>query len=235
MKYLPAFLFAGFLTVPAYAQNGFYFSPSIGAGASNSSRASFATGIEGIIDANARSPIVSKNVQLGIGYQYKNWRFQSGIHYFQSGYKMDDLTHRAGFNPDITTLIHANTYKVTINQIGIPLQVGYVIPLSKRLTLEPYVGILAAYTFSGNSRLSSSTQDVKSSLSGAALNGYGRFTGWGYAGLQLEYKVNNKISLFGGPSIHYKLVGTGAQYEKNFFNINCNIGVNIKLGKGKRN
>jgi hypothetical protein len=146
---------------------------------------------------------------------------------------MDDLTLSPWANPDRTPLIYSNTYKVTINQIGIPLQVGYVIPLSKRLTLEPYAGFLAAYTFSGNSRLRSSTQDVESSLSGAALNDYGRFTGWVYAGLRLEYKVNNKISLFGGPSIHYRLVGTGTGYEKNFFNINCNLGVNIKLGKNK--
>ncbi len=88
MKYLSALLFTGLLGSPAFAQNGFYFSPSVGAGISSTSSSIYSVGTNGELSTDSRASVFSTNVQLGIGYHYKNWRFQSGIQYFKSGYKI---------------------------------------------------------------------------------------------------------------------------------------------------
>jgi hypothetical protein len=67
---------------------------------------------------------------------------------------------------------------------------------------------------------------------GAELNGYGRFTVWGLTGLQLEYKLNNKVSVFGGPSLQYRLFTTGDNTDGDFYNLNFNLGMKFNLGKG---
>lgn len=233
MKFLSTLLFAGLLSLPAYAQNGFYFSPSAGAGIGSSTMSIYSIGLSGTSSTNSRVVILSTNLQLGIGYQHKNWRFQSGLQYFQSGYKIKDLTFGSDFDPNNPAGSGGTgSYKITINQVAIPLQVAYTIPLGNRFSLVPHIGALAAYTFSGTSRIDGNGGVTSKSLSGAALNDYGRFTFWGQAGVQLEYKLSDKISLFGGPSAQYMLGGTGNNNEKNFYNIHFNLGLKIELGKG---
>jgi hypothetical protein len=110
--------------------------------------------------------------------------------------------------------------------------VGYAIPFSNKLSLVPYVGVLSSFTFSGNSKFNEPGKLTSSSeLSGAALNDYGRFTFWGLAGAQLEYKLNDKVFIFGGPSVQYKLGSTGNNYQQNFYNLNFNIGMKMNLKK----
>lgn len=232
MKHLSALLCSGLLTIPAYAQNGFYLSPSVGAGMSSSSPSSYGTTSDGYSVLMDKTPIPAYNMQIGIGYQYKNWRFQSGLQYFRSGFKIGGLSFNTHFNPFDPAVLTNGSYNISISQIGIPLQVGYVIPLSKKLCLVPYAGLLGALTFAGNSRHDEHKQITNRSLSGAELNGYGRFTVWGLAGLQLEYKLNNKVSVFGGPSLQYRLRTTGGNTDGNFYNLNFNLGMKFNLGKG---
>ncbi len=235
MKHLSAAVLSSLLALSAQAQNGFYLAPSIGASISNSDRSAYNIGIEGYTTASTKSPIVSKNLQLGIGYQYKHWRFQSGIQYFSSGYKVDKLMRDPGFNPNVPPdAMNLGAYRISLNQVSIPLQVGYVIPIGQKLSLVPYLGVNAGYTFSGTASLDNGITKERWSMPGAALNDYGRFTMWLTAGVQAEYKLTDKISVTGGPSVQYMMTGTGNNYEKNFYNVNFNLGLKVGLqGKPK--
>jgi hypothetical protein len=232
MKYIPALLITSMFSLSAYAQNGFYIAPSIGAGISNATKSPYAVGVYGYAASNHKSAVFSNNLQFGIGYRYKNWLFQTGIQYFKSGYKIDNLVFGTDFDPNNDNISGSGSYTIKINQIGIPLQVGYAIPLSNKLSLVPYVGVLSSFTFSGSSKLNEPGKLPKNSeLSGAALNDYGRFTFWGLAGAQLEYKLSDKVSLFGGPSIQYKLGSTSNNNQQNFYNLNFNLGLKMNLKK----
>lgn len=231
MKQVPALLITGMFSVSAYAQNGFYLAPSTGAGISNATKSVYALGVDGYASFNHKSAIFSNNIQFGIGYQYKNWRFQTGIQYFKSGYKIDELVFGTDFNPTYKSISGSGSYKVAINQVGIPLQVGYAIPLSSKLSLVPYVGVLSSFTFSGNYQFNEPGKFTNNELSGAALNDYGRFTFWGLAGAQLEYKLSDKVFIFGGPSVQYKLGSTSNNNQQNFYNLNFNLGLKFNLNK----
>ncbi|WP_118975851.1 outer membrane beta-barrel protein [Taibaiella koreensis] len=233
MKYVLVLLLACPFATTLHAQNGLYLAPSIGAGLSNANR-SVLTGSGEMTMGNAKGPVFSQTAQLGIGYQYKHWRFQSGIQYFQGGYKTDDPIFRPATDNPAMPVSLKDEYRFVVHQVGIPLQVGYAIALSPRLTLVPYAGITTAFAFAGNARLSNGAGTTGGGLEGIAVNDYGRFTLWGQAGLQLEYKLNNRISLTGGPSVQYRLAGTGNRDAKNYYNLNFNLGAKINLGKARK-
>ncbi|PSK89229.1 outer membrane beta-barrel protein [Taibaiella chishuiensis] len=231
MKHLSALLLTGLALSPAYAQNGFYTSGSVGAGLSNFGNPVYiaSTAYEMTPD---RSPVLSGNFQLGLGYQYKHWRFQTGLQYIRSGFRV----HGVNFGSDSyfgpSTIRGEGSYKLTFNQLAIPLQAGYAIPLSKRLTLVPYAGLLLAYTVSGNAEHQVGKEVQSTGISDAGLKDYGRFSLWGTAGMQLEYKLNNRLSLYGGPAVNYRLRTTGYGNEPGTYNLNFNLGLKIELGKG---
>lgn len=232
MKHLPALLITGMFSLSAYAQNGFYLAPSAGAGIGNATESLYAVGVDGYAASNHKSPVFTNNLQFGVGYQYKNWRFQTGIHYFKSGYKIDNLVFGTDFDPNPNNISGSGSYEIRINQVGIPLQVGYAIPLSRKLSLVPYVGVLSSFTFSGNSKLNEPGKlPSNNELPGAALNDYGRFTFWALAGAQLEYKLSDKVSIFGGPSVQYKLGSTSNNNQQNFYNLNFNLGLKYNFEK----
>lgn len=234
MKYISALLSSFVLTSMTYAQSGFYLAPSVGAGLSNASRYVASDPVFNIPGSSAKGPAFSKTAQIGIGYSYKHWRFQTGIQYFQGGYKTDDLIFKPQTDPTVPATAVGKEYSFIVNQVGIPLQVGYAIALSPSLTLVPYAGVLTAFSFSGSSRFSNSTDAMKGGLDGGAVNDYGRFTLWGQAGVNLEYKLNSKVSLIGGPSFQYRIAGTGNRDAKNFYNVNFNLGAKINLGKERK-
>ncbi len=232
MKYLTALVLAGLAFSPVYAQNGFYLTGSAGAGLSNYGNVLYiaSTAYQMPLD---KSPVCSNNFQVGVGYQHKHWRFQTGLQYIRSGYRV----HRVNFGSDSyfgpSTIQSEGSYRLTFNQLAIPLQVGYAIPLSKRLTLTPYAGMLIAYTLSGEAEHQVGKEYQSTGISDAGLKDYGRLSLWGTAGMQLEYKLNNKLSLFGGPAVQYRLRTTGAFNDPGTYNLNFNLGLKIELGKGK--
>jgi hypothetical protein len=131
LKHLSTPLFSGLFSIPAYAQNGFYLSPSVRAGMSSSSPSAYGTAPDGSSILMDKTPIPAYNMQIGVGYQYKSWRFQSGIQYFSSGFKVDGFHIQEHFTPvDPLVSKDSGSYNVSISQIGIPLQVGYALPLS---------------------------------------------------------------------------------------------------------
>lgn len=215
MKYVSALLLAGALSLSAHAQNGLYVAPSFGAGISGSTHKF--SDFEG---KSRKQSLFSYNAQLAIGYKHDRWSLQTGISYFKSGYKLNNLTFGSDFNPDGPTA--SRNYTMELNQLGIPLQLGYSIPLGKRLSITPTAGLLASYALSGHSEI----EDMgRTNLSDIGWSGKGRFGLWGTLGVQLEYKLSDRFSLIGGPSLQYKLAGG----EKNLYNVQFHVGLKIKL------
>lgn len=230
MKYLIPLCLAGLLSSSVHAQNGFYLAPSAGAGISNTQHHYTTYDNTGAATSTHTSSIFSYNFRAGIGYRYKNWRFESGLQYISNGYLMNDLVFGSGFDPTGTVQTYGS-YKTRLNHIGIPLQVSYNILLSRKLSLVPGAGFITTYTLGGTYETNEGGGMVRTGdWTKKALDDYGRISVWGQASLQLEYKINQKISLFGGPSLQYQFFkSSGGGIGKNPYNLHFNLGVKISL------
>lgn len=221
----------GLLSVVAFAQNGFYFSPSIGAGISKvNPDIQTAQGI-------SQSGLMSYQGTLGIGYQLKRWRIQSGIQYLTSGYQLNNILSGSGFDPLNPNQSGHDKYRMSYTHIGIPIQIGYTIAPHKKWSLVPYLGIIMGY----NTRAAAGTitsSMVTSPLTKAEFdNRYNRLSIWGTAALHAEYKVIDRVSLFGGPSFKYMLSNFGKpfsavpedRWKQRNQSITLDLGIKIKL------
>lgn len=227
MKKTIVFAAACMLAFTAKAQNGFYLSPSLSAGISNQASSYISTNENGVPYERKPAAILNYSFRAGIGYRYKHWRLESGLTYVSSGYNQKGLIFGDDFDP-VKGLITSNGYyKMRTNYIGIPLSVGYAIPLSIRLSLVPAAGITATYLVSGSSELNDGKNVYRGPLTSTTLDHFGRVSIWTQASLTMEYKVSDKIRLFGGPGIQY-LHGSTAK-GKGLYNVNFNLGVSIGL------
>ena len=168
---------------------------------------------------------------LTLGYQYKNWRVQTGLQYIKSGYQLNNLLYGTDFDPGLSAEPFKGDYTISYNHIGIPLQVGYVIAPAKRISLVPYLGILTTYNTGASSVISTSGNEATTRWTKSDFeNRYNRMSVWGTASLHLEYKLTQKVSLFGGPSLQYMLSGFDkATSKQRSFNLNLNLGVKVRL------
>jgi hypothetical protein len=217
----------------SFAQNGFYLSPSIGAGISNTKQDFFS------LDPNGskikRSNILSYNGSLNVGYKLNHWRFEAGIQYSISGYKMDDLVFGNNF-PDTTP---QGSSEVQYQHLSIPLKVGYEIRLGNKFNLIPLAGIVTSYNLGATSINNLFGEGKKTYPWTKERFDYDnhRISIWGTAALRAEYKLSNRISIFAGPSVQYMISNLlKSPYSNPVYNasqrnytVNFDLGVNIKL------
>ena len=232
-----ALFLAGAITLaaPAFAQNGFYLSPSIGVGIGNVKMDLVYTNQNG--NTITQSSILSYNAKIGIGYKYKNWRFQTGLQYFTTGYKLNGLLFSSQFDPNNPTIIGTGSSQLIYNHFGVPLQIGYTIWPGKKLSIVPYIGVLTSYNLGVKSKVNEGEKETVNKWPKESFeNIYNRFSVWGTTALQLEYKVNKRISILGGPSMQYTISNfnhnpSGVIYKstQRNYNINFDLGVNINL------
>ncbi|WP_118949661.1 outer membrane beta-barrel protein [Taibaiella helva] len=229
LRYLAAALCLPALT---HAQNGFYLSASGGAGITNASKPE----PPGII-LEDKSAFMHYSARLNAGYQMNRWRFQTGIQYFTSGFKRD-LVFGNDFNPATPDIVNpSGDQRVTFHHIGIPVQVGYALPLGNRLKLVPTLGLLTTYNISASMRTREGSIKHTSSLTGADFSSqYNRISFWGTAAVHLEYRLSNKVSLFGGPSANYMIgnlakpsVNSGFSYSQRNYTIGFELGIKLEL------
>lgn len=231
MQRMIALLAFGMLSLPAYARDGLYFSYSAGAGISNVKQNYF------IVDQNGHSPategVFSYNLQLGLGYQYKKWRLETGLQYAVTGYKLSGITLGSNY-PNSSV----GTSETLFNHLSLPLRLGYTIKLSDRLSLVPYAGIMVGYNFGARTTtdLPGEPQSDYRWQSEDFKDRYQSVSVWGNLALQLEYKVSNRVTLFGGPSAQYMIsnfakVPSNAVYKASDrpFLLNMNIGAKMTL------
>lgn len=236
-KWIAFAVITGTLTLPAAAQDGFYLAPSLGIGATNVKQNYSYTNSQG--NTITRSSLINYNVKMGIGYKYKNWRFQTGLQYLQTGYELDDLLFGSAFDPNQPAVTGSGNYQLRFHHLGIPLQAGYVIQPKKKFSLVPSVGILTTYNLMAKSttKLDNNANESRYTWSKGRFNDeFNRFSVWGTASLYATFKLNDKISFFAGPSLQYMI----SNFEKNpqnalvkskqrNYTINIDFGVNIGL------
>lgn len=236
MKYILSILAAGLLSTTADAQNGFYLTGGVGAGTTNvKQNYSY---IDGSGNAITRSSLINYNAGIGVGYHYKNWRFQTGLQYLKTGYELNNLAFGSDFDPLLQVPPGTGSYRISYNHIGIPLQVGYTLAPARKLSLVPMLGVLASYNLGAGSRISATGLETNTTWSKAMFdNRYNRISLWGTAKLQLEYKLTDRISITGGPSIQYMISNFAKDYSpvpenkssQRNYSINIDLGVVIKL------
>jgi hypothetical protein len=224
---------AAILAVPALAQNGFYLSPSIGAGTGNTKQDFFSTDPNG--NTIKRGSALSYSGNLNIGYKLNHWRLEAGIQYSTSGFKYDNLVFGNNF-PDTTP---QGSVTIRYQHLAVPIKVGYEIRLGNKFNLVPFAGIITSYNLGATS-----INDIR----GEAKKTYTwtkeqfdydnhRITVWGTAALRAEYKLSNRISVFAGPSVQYMISNLlKSPYSNPVYNasqrnytINFDLGVKINL------
>jgi hypothetical protein len=218
------------LAVPAIAQNGFYLSPSVGAGMSNARPYNPWTDI-------SLSSSFSYNASMGVGYHYKNWRIQSGIQYLTSGYQLNNVSVTEFFDP-LNPYRGTDKYRISYRHLGVPLQIGYTILPTKKLSLVPYLGAFISYNIGARSVSTEADIKTKTSWSKDEFDlFYKSISVWGTAALYLQYKATNRISILCGPSAKYMISNFAKQRfgimeklskQKNQA-VTLDLGVNIKL------
>lgn len=227
-----ALLALGMLALPAYAQNGLYLSYSAGAGMSNVKQNYFWVG-----NPNGHNPVTDAvfnyNLQLGVGYQYKKWRLETGLQYAVTGYKLSGITLSSNFPNS-----GEGTSETFFNHLSVPLRLGYAIKLSDKLSLVPYAGIMVGYNF-GARTITELPGEPKSDVRWASKDFKDRYQSvsvWGNLALHLEYKVSKRVALFGGPSVQYMIsnfakVPSNAAFkasDRPYF-LNMNVGAKMTL------
>lgn len=221
MKYLLSIGTACLLMSASYAQKGFYIAPYAGAGTGNIFASYIIDDHNGHYTSRHTSGILSNSFRAGIGYRYKNWYFESGIQYMTSGYEMEDLVFVLTSDPVTGVTTIPGSERTRQMHIGIPLQTGYHIPLCRKLTLVPGVGILTNYMLGASSETRIDNVTSKKNWAKESLDNYGRFSVWGLASLQLEYKIDRRSSLIGGPGLQYK------PGNNNAYTLQLNLGIRI--------
>lgn len=203
---------AAALSLPAltHAQDGFYLSASGGAGMSNATRSE----VPGLM-SEEKTFITNYNAGLTAGYQLNRWRFQTGVQYMTSGYKYD-LVFSTDYDPLTGKVNPSGDVRLTFRHIGIPVQVAYALPIGKKLNLVPSLGLLATYNMNlqSRTRYNNGTRENTQTLSGDDFTAlFNRVSLWGTAALHVEYKLSDRVSLFGGPSANYMITNLAKQID----------------------
>lgn len=221
------------LAIPAFSQNGFYLSPSVGAGISNTKQDFFSTDPNG--NTIKRGSTLSYSGNLNIGYKLNHWRLEAGIQYSTSGFKYDNLVFGNNF-PDTTS---QGSVTIQYRHLAVPIKVGYEIRLGNKFNLVPFAGIITSYNL-GATSVTDIRGEAKRTDSWTKEQfdyDHHRITIWGTAALRAEYKVSNRISVFAGPSVQYMISNllkspySNPAYDaaQRNYTINFDLGVNINL------
>jgi hypothetical protein len=188
----------------SYAQNGFFLQPEIGAGFSNT------IWKPGIYPQQVS--IFSYRAGMDIGYKTGKWQFITGLAYLRTGVKVLSGTiyyfeNNEYLLPIITPPENITDYNP---HILVPLKIGYeVLRFSDKLSLTALLGAEISYniqrTFLTQVTVMPGTYPVNKDVeSRQDFNRSGNNSGtMGLAQVNLEYKLNNRVSLTGGPSFQY--------------------------------
>lgn len=228
MKTLLLPIAAILLSASTYAQNGFYLAAGGGAGLSNTGGNNYA----GMGDVG-QSPIFHYSARLTAGYQTGKWRLQTGIQYLTSGYELNGLLFGTDFYPNAPTATGTGKYRITYKHIGVPVELAYAIPLGPRFHLVPTLGLLTTYNLGADTWLQEKegAKATRGTLPADFFKSqYNRISLWGTAAFRLEYKLSNRVSLFGGPYANY-MVSNFSKQSPDFASISQrNYTIGFELG-----
>ena len=221
-----------FVSISAFAQNGFFLEPGIGLGVTNVRTSSppdpypFQYGAVGWY--NRTNVIFSYNPSLLIGYKHKGWTLTTGISFLKTGYKEDQLyfidlgTNEP--NDKITEFYyHIMVPLIFSEQFNIGkhffIRPGFGFALSYNTTAIEKVEETGVYYYAGAGKNQPLTRDEFDKV-------YFRFIGWEILRLQAGYKVNDRLNIIAGPEYQFML----SSFLKDNDNYELNRAGTFKMG-----
>jgi hypothetical protein len=184
-----------FFSTISKAQNGWYLMAAGSMGSSGIKQGS-------MWPEEYISNITGFNAQARVGYHHKKWRIETGLQYNVTGYKQGLI-----FGSSFPDTLPTGSLKTTFRELSVPLQVGYEIPVSGKLSIVPYLGITTGLCLGSyyTTKLPDTTVISGKSDSKSFDYVYHKVNVWGSATIHAEYKLSSRWGIIAGPSFQYML------------------------------
>jgi hypothetical protein len=235
MKNLFITLFCCWSTV-AFAQNGFFLQPEIGAGMTNANWKPTSS----VASYPGQSPIFSWQGQLDLGYKAGKWRFITGLGYLRTGVnlKQGDLSYFYNyvFVQEINPLYTAFSHGITDYNPHyiVPVKIGYEVRrFSNRLSLTPLIGAELTRNLPRTFLIGEKTKQHETPedfINAGNKNGITALLQ-----LNFEYKVNSHYDLTFGPSVHYMYTSELNFKDEHDYAFLMNLGLKWNFKKRTQN
>jgi hypothetical protein len=163
---------------------------------------------------------VSKNAlgyhfQLGIGRQWGNIFVTTGVGYMHTGRNVTyNYWANAIESPGVHNMRQARKSE-DYNHVTVPLDIGYNIWLSEKLSLIPSLGVMGSYNTSVRFRQTDHINmasvyhitlfDLDHTYRGSGMRPFQTFSLWGIAQADLAYSLDSRISILAGVS-YYRML-----------------------------
>ncbi len=201
------------LTVPAVAQDGYYIKAGGGTGVSSSTFSVFSG------DAyNSSNNIRSNQAQVSIGYNKGNLQLETGIGYLRTGVTFVNAIGEplcGGMVPPVQTptskdsgAVHGTTnvigvrYTISNTHIVVPVMIGYVMKMGKKVDVVPGIGVETLLNFKGKlSADQPASQDVENSIN----YHYNPVAAMLALKIDVQYHISKQWGVWVSPSAHNML------------------------------
>jgi hypothetical protein len=214
-----------FVSSAAMAQTGFFLQPVAGIGLTNVSHVDFTS--------QTHSDDYDLNFDAGVlaGYCHGKWVFTTGLQYLRTGSKVPlTITDPIG-NPSGTAYIH---YRYS--HVVLPLEVGRVFAIGKKLTITPSAGVGLSYNTGAEIKDKIGNRVVDIPVEG--LNSYKNGTGcYAIAQAGLAWPVSPQLAITCAPVYNYMLtrmifqqMSANAVWDHDY-SLMLNIGVKWQFAK----
>lgn len=235
MNYLKLLLVAIlFASTNVTAQTQFYLKPFAGLGTSKITQT---TNNPMFPDPNElkklNNSIMSMTAGINAGIQIKQLRIQTGVQFLTTGRTFD-----AGLY-DYWKQQYKDSFRVTnrIYHILIPISAGHTFNIDSNFSITPMAGVAAGFIINNSShRESYITNNTSKSTTSPSASGYSSFILWGNLAVNLEYRLNERLSLSLSPTFNRMITNAykdmpGAIYDvtERHYAITGNLGLMIRL------
>lgn len=216
------------LSANAWAQNGLYLQPTIGAGITDIDYWSEYRNVNKLDDVNG----LAYKMMIMAGYQFSRWKLEVGLGYLSVKNGYDHITFSYPFNPSMPAATVYADVRYVSSYLSVPVQVVYSAPISKKFDVQPQVGLGLNYNF--NTKASGSEYELsgKKKLDYPIMNMKYKTTELvGNAGIMLSYKLTKKMSVIAGPALTYFIANTENMkiYKATIYCVTLDAGITMKL------
>ncbi len=182
-----------FISITTKAQTGFFLQPVAGIGAANVRHVDY-TGQTHRDDYD-----INFDAGALAGYQRGKWIFTTGLLYLRTGSKTPfTLTDPYG-NPT-----GKSWFQYRYSHLVLPLEVGRIFIIGKKLTLTPSAGLGLTYNTSGVIKADIGNKVIDIPVAG--LNSYKNGTGcYALAQAELAWPITSKLAITCAPAYNYML------------------------------
>ena len=196
-------VFAIVITTTASAQYNLYLKPMIGYGLSNSY----------LPKAGTEEQFTNAyNAGLHIGIENARWRFETGIRYFTTGYQYKEAFVTRPDDP-FGRFIDVDYIRCMYRHIGLPVAVQLKKRLSEKLSILPSIQLIPAYNTGVTYSMSPRIYETEHVSGQEFTSTFHRFSVFGGAAINFEYKISDMLAVTAGPALQYTLTSIKQDYQ----------------------